>query len=106
MLAEHFILCFVFLGYFFYFIVVPFCVKFEPIIGNFMHTAPPVREDVSSDCAGQARRSKHIMCAEDGSFEPVQCMGRKCYCVNNATGERLRPVDHKNRDCSGGEKPE
>ena len=48
-------------------------------------------------------RYRHISCAPDGSFEPVQCMGKKCHCVNTQTGEVLRPVDHKTKDCSEGE---
>ena len=68
-----------------------------------MHAAPPVNENFTMTCMSQEMRSRHISCAPDGSFDPVQCMGKKCHCVNTQTGEVLRPVDHKTKDCSEGE---
>ena len=69
---------------------------------NLYTAPPPVNENFTMTCASQKMRSRHITCASDGSFDPVQCMGKKCHCVNTQTGEVLRPVDHKTRNCSEG----
>lgn len=28
-----------------------------------------------------------LRCTSDGNFNPVQCLGKKCYCVDVITGE-------------------
>ncbi|XP_064392880.1 protein jagged-1-like isoform X2 [Halichondria panicea] len=70
--------------------------------GPMARPPPPVNENFTMTCMSQEMRSRHISCAPDGSFDPVQCMGKKCHCVNTQTGEVLRPVDHKARNCSEG----
>ena len=50
------------------------------------------REDHEIKRSG--RLGKTVSCQNNGNYEPVQCLGTSCYCVDILTGENIGPEAH------------
>ena len=69
--------------------------------------APPVSVNFTTSCHLQQAEYRDITCDEDGDFTDIQCMRKKCFCVDTETGERLNSRSFPEREmkdfnCSAG----
>ncbi|CAG4963897.1 unnamed protein product [Colias eurytheme] len=71
----------------------------ERLFGEVLYTGP--LQNMPCGCSRFHEQIKKIIdrkvqfpvagpkCTSDGNFNPVQCVGRSCFCVNRITGERV-----------------